>query len=188
MHRITIPEETGISHRQWQQAWNPIDILIRYFVASSVLAGVLLIPLAWMVGSYALIVFIFLPIPGILLSIIIWRRSCTAVNTAYQEVLDDITNWSNLSGDEMQVWASDLNGSGEQYCVEPAQKYTLTYVETAEAYTLIEEITVDFANLEPSTKSEKIPSQQIVSQSFESGTFRLHSSKGIWKIDGLKKQ
>jgi hypothetical protein len=88
----------------------------------------------------------------------------------------------------VQVWASDLNGSGEQYCVEPAQKYTLTYVEATDEYTLIEEITVDFASLEPSTKSEKISSQQIVSQSFESGTFRLHSSKGIWKLDGLKEQ
>jgi hypothetical protein len=188
MNRITIPEKTDISHRQWQQAWNPIDILIRYFVASFVLASVLLIPLAWVVNSYALVVFILLPIIGVLLSIIIWRRSCSAVNTTYQEVLDDITNWRNLSNNEMQVWASELNGSGEQYGVDPAQKYTLTYVEAADEYTLIKEITVDFANLEPSTRSERIPSQQIISQSFESGTFRLRSSKGIWKIDGLKRQ
>ena len=188
MHRITIPEETDISHRQWQQAWNPIDILVRYFVTSFILASILLIPLAWIVGSYALVVSILLPVLGVLLSIIIWRRSCKYVNGSYQEVLDDIANWSNLSSDEMQVWASELNGSGEQYSVEPAQKYTLAYVEAADEYTLIEEITVDFVNLESSTKSEKIPSQQIISQSFESGKFTLRSSKGTWKIDSLKRK
>jgi hypothetical protein len=188
MHRITIPEGTDISRRQWQQAWDPRDILIQYFVVSFVLAGVLLLPLAWMVGTYALAIFILFPVLGILLGIIIWRRSCTAVNTAYQEVLDDITNWDDLAGDERQVWASELNGSGEQYCVEPARKYSLTYIEAADEYTLIEEVTVDFANLESSTKSEKTPSHQIVSQSFESGTFRLRSSRGIWEIDGLKSQ
>lgn len=188
MHRITITERTGISHRQWQQAWNPIDILIRYIVASFVLAGVLLMPLAWMVGLYALVVFLILPILGISLSIIIWRRSCAVVNIAYYDVLDEITDWSNRSDDKMRVWASDLSGSGEQYCVEPAQKYTLSFVGTTDEFTLIQNITIDFANLETSTRSEKIPSRQIVSQSFESGTFRLHSSKGIWKIDDLTKQ
>ncbi|MBX0297906.1 hypothetical protein [Haloarcula nitratireducens] len=188
MHRITIPDETGISHQQWQQAWNPIDIVVRYFVASFVLAGVLLMPLAWMVGSYALVVFILFPILGISLSMIIWRRACTAVNTAYQEVLNDITNWRNQSSDKIEILASDLNGSGNQYCLEPAKKYTLTYVKVAGEYTLLEEVTIDFANLETSTKSERIPSQQIVAQSFESGIYKLHSSKGIWKIDGLQKQ
>ncbi|WP_434529944.1 hypothetical protein ACODNH_00505 (plasmid) [Haloarcula sp. NS06] len=188
MHHITIPEETDISNRQWKRAWNPINILVRYVVASFVLASVLLIPLAWVVDSYALGVFILLPFLGISLSIIVWRRSCKAVNTTYQEVLDGISNWSNLSNDEVQVFVSELNGSGEQYGVDPAQKYTLTYVEVAEEYTLIKSITVDLANLEPFTKSEKIVSQQIVSQSFESGTFRLRSSIGNWNIDCLKRQ
>lgn len=186
MQHIEIPEDTSISRRQWQQAWNPIDVLVRYFMTSFVLASVLLIPLAWTIGSYALAAVVSLPILGILLGIVVWRRSCTAVNATYQEVLDDITDWSSQSDNEIRVWASNLTGSGEQYYVEPAREYTLTYVEMADRYTLIEEITVDFANLEKSSKSEKISSRQITSQSFESGTFRLDSSRGIWNVDGLK--
>lgn len=186
MEPIKIPKDSSVSRQQWQQAWNPVEVLLRYFVASFVLAGVALIPLAWAFGPYALVGVVSLPVLGIVLGIAVWRRSCTAVNSTYQEILDDIIDRSTGSDDGSQVWTSGLVSSGEQYYIKPAQEYTLTYVEATAEYTLIEEITVDLAELEMSMKSERIPSHKISSQSFESGTLRLHSPKGIWNLNGLE--
>lgn len=188
MHHVTIPEDTGISNRQWQQAWNPKEILIRNFVAGFILAGILLIPLVKIIGQYSLVVCVLLPVLGIVLGIISWRRSCSVVNTVYQEVLDGITNWDEQTDEDVQVLTSEVNGSGRQYFLEPAQRYSLTYVEAAGEYTLIEKITIDFSSLEATSKSERIPAEQIRSQSFDAGVLKIHSSRGVWEVDNLKEQ
>jgi len=185
MRSITIPEETDISRGQWQQAWHPTDILVRYFVAGCILAGVLLLPLASSVSWYSLIVVSF-PVIGLLLGLVVWRRSYSAVNDAYRDVLDGICDWDCRGETGVEIFVSAPTGTGQQYQIEPAEEYALFYVEVTDRYTLLEEITVDFVNLELSAKSESVPRQQIASQSFESGVFSLDTSKGSWRITGLE--
>lgn len=188
MHQVTIPEETEISNRQWQQAWNLKEILIRNFVAGFILAGILLIPLVKIIGQYSIVVCVLLPVLGIGLGIISWRRSCSAVNNVYQDILDGITDWDVQSNEEVQALTSEVNGSGTQYFLEPAQRYSLTYVEVADDYTLMEEITIDFASLEHTSKSERIPSEHILSQSFDAGVFEIRSSRGVWEFENLEER
>lgn len=182
----SIPEHSSVSSRQWRRAWNPVEVVFRYVLASFFLTLVAIIPLGWAIGAYALAGFIAFPLLGILVGGALWQRSCTAVNKTYQEVLDKVITEHSISGDDTRVWVSPMEDSGEQYGLEAAPEYTFTRVEQTGRYTSIDEITVQLASLETSVQSERIPAEKISSRSFEDGTLTLRSTIGTWRLHDLE--
>jgi hypothetical protein len=179
---FSIPEESPVSHRQWQRAWDPMEVLVRYFLASVLLSFIALIPLGWLVGVYALAGVIVFPLFGTLLGLVVWRRACSVVDDSYRDVLAAVIDMNAKSDDGARVWISGTSCVGEQYGIEPAREYTFTRVVRTEEYTSIDEITVDLAGMETVVQSERIPVDRITGFSFEDGVLTVDSTRGTWNL------
>ena len=177
---------SSISPRQWEYAWNPDDILIRFGLGGVFVGLLLLVPLGWVIGVYALPAPLITPLLGAVFGYVIWTRSCAAVDDAYQEILTTLVDEVG-SSENAQVWISPLEGTGNQRRLEPASEYVFTRIECADEYTLVERITIELASLETAVQSERIPAEKILSQSVEAGRFTLDSTVGSWTIHDIER-